>query len=565
MSAFSLFPFTFHLFSLLLLLCFFPGCGRHDSARHAAGVSAATRPAIAITPGKIRPPLPYRIVSFHRGRADKELIRLAHDLGFNGVQFQIEWSTVSGVKEFARRDAEEHLVDYCHSLGMQVTLWVHELNEIPREWMPEYLGPVDAGNDKLFALLDDRYEWMLRDAVPNVDGLVLTVVETEIRATDTDFLAKLVALLRQKTDKYRKSLIFRTFVWYPDELQSTMAAIDKFPADQLVMSKCTPQDWNTRGISAAEIGHVGSRPQIIEYDVAGEYFLRNTVANCMPELLKKHFDYGIQNNVSGICVRVDRDDASVLNQPSEVNLWTLGMLATGASDNLDEIWNAWAANRYGPSAASGVITALKPTGGVVSEMLSVGPFSFSDPRWPLPLADEDVFGDLWQNWWWDKSYLPARDAAEDGDPAFTAQVAADKAAARLQADRCLWNLELVKDKLSPEDYQILKTRLLSNQVQLAFRSAMIMATLHYRRLASAPDQGARDAANEAMRQDLEQLRQVIRPQYPPAQELKYLGTTFAVGSPDIPREWLYKWAYKMDQLRQGQDPRAGRWTKRWYK
>ena len=39
------------------------------------------------------------------------------------------------------------------------------------------------------------------------------------------------------------------------------------------MSKAVPQDWQMRGENAAEIGKVGDRPQIIEYDVAGEYFL----------------------------------------------------------------------------------------------------------------------------------------------------------------------------------------------------------------------------------------------------------------------------------------------------
>src|SRR4051794_31936926 len=97
-----------------------------------------------------------------------------------------------------------------------------------------------------------------------------------------------------------------------------------------------------RGGNAAEIGAVGKRPQIVEYDVAGEYFLKGDVATCFPDLVKRQFDYGLTKGVQGICVRVDRDDFNVLYQPQEVNLWTLGFLAAGASNDLDDIWNKWA-------------------------------------------------------------------------------------------------------------------------------------------------------------------------------------------------------------------------------
>ena len=71
---------------------------------------------------------------------------------------------------------------------------------------------------------------------------------------------------------------------------------------------------------------------------------------------------------------------------------------------------------------------------------------------------------------------------------------------------------------------------------------------------------------EDARNDLERLREIVKPDYPAPQELKYMGTIFLVGPPlDVPREWLYKWAFRMDKLRNGEDPRSGRWTKRWYK
>jgi hypothetical protein len=522
------------------------------------------RPPIHIEMGKVRPPLEYRIVSFHRGRADKQLIRLAAQLGFNGVQFQIEGSTLDGIKDFAKRDAQEHLVDFCHSLGMKVTIWVHELSDLPAPSLPEWLGPVTVDNPALWATLDDRYETMLRDTIPNVDGLCLTVVETQIRATDTAVMLKLVNLLQTKCSKYNKTLMVRTFVWYRNEFDNVMAAVNQFPKDMVVMSKCVPQDWNLRGIFASEIGAVGGRPQIIEYDVAGEYFRRNFVANCMPELLKKNFDYGLDHHVSGICVRVDREDDNVLEQPNELNLWTLAMLADGATNNLDEIWNAWATNRYGAAAASGVIAALKPTGAVVEEMLSIGPFMYGDTRYFPLLGDEDIFGQHHQNFWWDEKFEPIHQRAEIGNREFTEKVGAGKLAATGLAEQCLLNLEKVKDQLAPQDYAILHTRLLTNKVQLQFRAPMVMAVMHYRRLYYSNSDAERKEMDLAMQRDLAQVRAAVEPIYPMPQQIDWLGRKWNVGVPDdVPRAQIFAWAYAMDLLRQGIDPRPAAGQRAW--
>src|ERR1035438_9381619 len=150
-----------------------------------------------------QPPLPYRIVSFHQGRADMELIKLAKEVGYNGVQIQTENGTLKPLQKFADYNQRTHLVENCHQLGMQVFIWIHELNDIPDEFL---LKP-DAGklkpgeivcnygftgaekivlniNDpKLWALLDTRYDYILTKLIPDVDVLVLTVTETQGHAT----------------------------------------------------------------------------------------------------------------------------------------------------------------------------------------------------------------------------------------------------------------------------------------------------------------------------------------------------------------------------------------------
>ena len=193
---------------------------------------------------------------FHQGRADKNLIKLAAQLGFNGVQIQLEGSNEGAIVTFAQRDAREHLVDYCHSLGMKVTVWVHELSDLPGQWMPEYLGPESADNEKLFAFLSDRYEWIVGKEIPNVDGLVLTVVETQVRATQTPILLKLCDLISKKCAEHHKEFVLRTFVWHPDELSGVMGAVKQLPQETMLMSKWVAQDWQMAGCRALGSGPI---------------------------------------------------------------------------------------------------------------------------------------------------------------------------------------------------------------------------------------------------------------------------------------------------------------------
>jgi hypothetical protein len=490
----------------------------------------------------VRPALPYRIVSFHRGRADKNLIRLAAQLGFNGVQFQIEGSNEDGIKDFAARDRKEHLIDFCHSLGLKVTVWVHELSDLPTATSPAYLGDVAVDNDKLWNVIDARYEWILGTALPKIDGLVLTTVETQVNATDTPLMTKLVSLIDRKCRQHGKSLIVRTFVWRPDELEGVMGTVRQLPDDIVIMSKVVPQDWQMRGENAAEIGAVGNHPQIVEYDVAGEYFLSSNVANCMVELLKKQFDYGLTKNVQGICVRVDRYDASIIWEPNEVNLWTLGLLAAGNTDNTDDIWRRWAAYRYGSQAAPAVIAALKPTADVVAEMLSLGPFTFGDtrgyglspvPEYLVPEPYEDILSQNWQMWRWDDKFVPEMLQAAIGHPQFLDQIRAQKSAAQKIADQCLTDLEAAKPFLPDREYRILRTKLLTNTVQLYYRNQAALAALHWRQLFTATAPADADRARTQYQKDLAAVAALANAlkELPPPKTLNYLGKRWPLNYP----------------------------------
>lgn len=505
----------------------------------AVAVWAAAEPASA--PAPTAPPLPYRIVSFHGGRADKALIKRAHELGFNGVMIQTEEGTVPRLEEFAEYDRREQIVRYCHDLGMQVTVWVHELADIPAEVAEAGLTPDNAA---LWELLDRRYERFLGELLPQIDGLVLTVVETQARATDPAMLVRIVAILREKCHKYRKTLIVRTFVWTVAELEDVMAAVGKLPDDVIIMSKCVPQDWHLRSFDEPALGAVGAKQQIEEFDVAGEYFGRDKLTNCMPELLERQFRIGLRKGIDGVCVRVDRFGVSVLHEPMEVNLWTLGLLAAGKAMSAEQAWQAWAGHRYGPQAAPGVIRALRDTTTVVQETLYVDRLMFGNPRRPTPPPPtQPTFAHNADIWKWDAAYVPLYEAALAGDPKLIAKVEADKASALELAERHLDELEKAKADLPNVEYQILRHKLLTNKVQLQWRSRAQLAYLRYRRyLAAEPAEKPRLAAQIA--EDLAAIRQAVANTAEP-KTIEHLGRTWRAGPPVTERAIALDWADAM--------------------
>jgi len=505
-------------------------------------------PDFSIPIGQVREPLAFRQVSFHRGRVDKNLVKLASQLGFNGVQVQLEGSNIQGIRDFAARDRKEHIVDYCHAHGMKVTVWVRELSDLPTEDDPDYLGPVDVDNQELWDVIDQRYEWILGQALPWVDGLVLTVVETQFNATEAAVMQKLVTLINGKCRKYGKSLTVRTFVWKPEELEGVMEAIQGLPDDILVMSKIVPQDWQMRAGNAAEIGAVGGHRQIVEFDAAGEYFLSDNVANCMVERLKSQFDYAVAKGAEGVCVRVDRFDASVLWTPNEVNVWALGLLASGASGTTEDIWQRWASYRYGEKAAPAVIAALKPTSEVVAEMVSVGPFTYGDirgaqldfrPRYEVALPTSDVLGEWeesnqnWQMWRWDPALVATLGRINAGDGAFINGIQKSQAHAAALADQSLAELEKGRAFLAEKDYQILQTKLLTNKLQLAYRSHATLAALHWRQALAAETIASFSNAMRMYHEDIEEVQALsdsLR-SHAAGFRIHYLGKNWQVGYP----------------------------------
>jgi hypothetical protein len=478
-----------------------------------------------------QPPLPYRIVSFHQGRADMELIKLAKEVGYNGVQIQTENGTLKPLQKFADYNQRTQLIENCHKLGMHVSVWVHELNDIPDKFLlkPDtgnlkpgeivcnygFAGDqrivININDPKLWELLDERYEYILKELIPDVDALVLTVTETQVHATNPELFIRLVKLLDDKCRKYGKKLQVRTFVWHLKDLNNLMTTMKELPEDVIIMSKCVPQDWHLRSVNGLELGRVGNHEQIEEWDAEGEYFGLNKLVNCMPGLLQHQLAYGMSQGIKGICVRVDRGNQSVLHQPSEVNMWALELLASGQASTVDDVWKTWVIHRYGDKAVPAIIPALVHSTDVVQEALYIDNFSFFDTRNPLGSADDiDPFQHPANPHLWSDEYQSLHNRLVMGDPVEIALVESNRLVALQMASNSLVALERARLLLKPSDYAQLQRGLLANQVQLEWRAPMHLAYLRHRLLVNTSNSIKREELTAAIRKDLEDMRFTVK-------------------------------------------------------
>ena len=295
----------------------------------------------------------YRSISSHRGNPDPQVIELAARLGFNDVCFQTEGRQLVMLRELRERADRSGTFSLIKNLGMTVSLWTHEFEDLDPDW-----GAVALDNDTLWEGLRARYTHLLVEWFPEVDFLVLTVVESTVRVTDPALLEKLVLVLRDVCHAAGKQLIIRSFVWTIEEFEGVRATIERLPDDVSVMTKYVPQDWHRGCYDDGSpfhdplIGKVGGKEQFVELDIAGEYFRGDQLGHCFAEELHRQFAFWQENGVDGVSVRIDRGwnafhhHDCIRHEIQEANLWCLGAWTTGAATDMDSPLRAWAAESF---------------------------------------------------------------------------------------------------------------------------------------------------------------------------------------------------------------------------
>ncbi|MFW6061257.1 MAG: hypothetical protein ACOC93_00460 [Planctomycetota bacterium] len=477
----------------------------------------------------------YRSLSFHESHPDLELIRLGRRLGFNDLTFQTEKGTMPRLEDLAKRAEAGGWFRLARELGMTVTVWTHELNELDPEWVA-----ICPNNVKVWDGIERRYRYVLDELLPEIDNLCLTVVESAHDTANRRLLIELVKRLNRLCRQRDKRLILRSFVHHPDQAAEVTSVLADLPTEVSVLTKAVPQDWHLRHIDNPLIGAVQGREQFVEEDIAGEYFWEDRVANCFTNVLERRFRHWQQHGVAGLSVRVDRGwaprvrQARILHRPQEANLWALGYLAADKG-TVEDAWRDYSRERFGP-AAEAMTRALRPTGKVIGEALCVGRESFGCPRHIHPIQavlrhrpgqkwgvqrnrearaeemlkreDELVinpFHNYWSVFRWDPSFRDEYEALRRADPAVIERNRETLARAAELAEQCLRDFEAAADTLDPRQARLLRFLLEENRLRLEAGGGMQQAWLTGARSVLADGPAEKEEYRQRCREHLDRL------------------------------------------------------------
>ena len=468
------------------------------------------------------PEIPYRSMSFHRAIIpNKEIVRRGAELGFNDMTFQTEGGAIydggpiEKFREFRNWATEDGYFELADELDMTMTIWATELDAYDRSW-----GPITLENDELWRRLDQRYEKILTDVLPEIDYLALKATESRYQFPDSRLLTRLIDIVNHWCRETDTRLILRPFTWHPDEHRMVIDAIEDLPDDVIIQNKNWPQDWHQRSIDNPYIGTFDGHDEFVEVDFANEYAYLGNLSNITSDIVERQFEDWVEAGVSGVAARVTRQPATqnlppeeqmfdILDHPNEANLWVLGYLLTGRETA--DAWQEYAEATYGEDVADTIIEIFKSTEQVVSEGLCVEKLHFGRTKWNGVLFSEEgnipanmTFRGRWHNsalatknsdevaesrllgnpyarkgsrWRWDEDYVPKYHAIRKGeDDVITSKKRAYEEALET-ADRSLKLLTSIEDDLSEDAYEYLRFRLEENRFHLVAKCEMQLAWL----------------------------------------------------------------------------------------
>lgn len=288
------------------------------------------------------------------------------------------------VRDIHKRRMIRTLTDAAHQAGIQeVVLWDHTL--YPLDYYPARFrcGPdktLDLDNPAFWEWFKDDYRQML-DEVPEIQGLVLTFIETGARIeqqfsaackTDAEKFAAVVNAVADVVIGERKlNLYARTFAYDYREYQRIAEAINLFKSSEIrLMMKETPHDFFLLHPQDSYAGTF-NRPTLIEYDAAGEFNGQGIILNTWPQyILERAKDYLRRDHIAGYVARVDRYGSTcIIDRPSEINLWALKCVHEDPAVTADQIYQQFISQRYSPQAVIHLQPAFESAFDIVTGVL----------------------------------------------------------------------------------------------------------------------------------------------------------------------------------------------------
>lgn len=266
------------------------------------------------------------------------------------------------VRDTGRLGLTRRLTRLAHAEGIEeVVVWDHALYYLdyyPDEFKTGPDSTINLDNPAFWEWFREDYRDML-DKVPEIDGIVLTFIETgahiedqysEEMQTDQEKLAKLVdEVASVLMDEYEKALYIRTFIYTQEELDAILKCLNLIEhQDITVMMKEVPHDFFLTHPVNEHISEI-NRPVIIEFDGGHEYNGQGIIMNSFVDTALDRWKYYLQQpNVVGYVARTDRyGETTAIGRPHEVNLLAYHRAQQDSSITADSVYREFIADRYG--------------------------------------------------------------------------------------------------------------------------------------------------------------------------------------------------------------------------
>jgi hypothetical protein len=266
------------------------------------------------------------------------------------------------VRDTARQGLARRLTRKAHKEGIEeVVVWDHalyNLNCYPDEFKTGPDSTINLDNPEFWEWFREDYRDML-DRVPEIDGIVLTFIETgahvedqysEQMPTEQEKLARLVDEVASVImDEYEKVLYIRTFIYTQEELDAILKCLNLIEHNGItVMMKEVPHDFFLTHSVNKHIKEI-NRPVIIEFDGGHEYNGQGIVMNSFVDTALERWKYYLQQpNVVGYVARTDRyGETTAIGRPHEVNLLAYHRAQQDSSITADSVCREFITDRYG--------------------------------------------------------------------------------------------------------------------------------------------------------------------------------------------------------------------------
>jgi len=317
---------------------------------------------------------------------NRAVIDRAPEFGINHIQ--LSHRMMMFVREPAENEAWRNdlaeLIDRIHRVGAEAFVWTHELAEVPDGIKGEGRIDLDAGT--VYDWLTRKYDRFFTETLPRVDGIVVTLSETDAKVFDDSAVRssltvgqrveRLVNAVHLACKQHGKTLVMRTWGnvgtgdW--DLLYDIRDGFARTPSDVIIMDKITAGDWYLLARSKL-MGTFGDHPQIAEFDLCGEHHGQQRFPWCGVDYLWEEWQWARRTGprIAGAAGRIDRYRNHTFGKPGEINIHAFSRFLNEPEKTPDTIWDEWTARRYGTDAAPFVRDALRRTNDIIFKTLYV--------------------------------------------------------------------------------------------------------------------------------------------------------------------------------------------------